>query len=90
MRAFIAKAGGDYDQYRVNSACRKMEEWYVGDGWYSDGPHFAFDYYSSYVFHPMYLETLQAMVDAKANTRLDYGQYYNREPEALSEVCHHP
>lgn len=79
IESFIAKAGGDYDQYRVNSACRKMEEWYVGDGWYSDGPHFAFDYYSSYVFHPMYLETLQAMVDAKANTRLDYGQYYNRE-----------
>ena len=79
IESFMAKAGGDYDQYRVNSACRKMEEWYVGDGWYSDGPVFAFDYYSSYVFHPMYLETLQAMVDAKANTRLDYKKYYGRE-----------
>ena len=79
IESFMAKAGGDYDQYRVNSACRKMEEWYVGDGWYSDGPVFAFDYYSSYVFHPMYLETLQAMVDAKANTRLDYKKYYDRE-----------
>ena len=79
IESFIAKAGGDYDQYRVNSACRKMEEWYVGDGWYSDGPVFAFDYYSSYVFHPMYLETLQAMIDAKANTRLDYQKYYDRE-----------
>lgn len=56
-----------------------MEEWYVGDGWYSDGPHFAFDYYSSYVFHPMYLETLQAMADAKVNSRLDYKKYYDRE-----------
>ena len=55
-----------------------MEEWYVGDGWYSDGPSFAFDYYCSYVFHPMYLETLQAMIDAKANTRLDYQKYYAR------------
>ena len=79
IESFMAKAGGDYDQYRVNSACRKMEEWYVGDGWYSDGPTFAFDYYSSYVFHPMYLETLQAMIDAKANTRLDYQKYYDRE-----------
>ena len=79
IESFMAKAGGDYDQYRVNSACRKMEEWYVGDGWYSDGPVFAFDYYSSYVFHPMYLETLQAMIDAKANTRLDYQKYYDRE-----------
>ena len=78
IESFMAKAKGEYDQYRVNSACRKMEEWYVGDGWYADGPSFSFDYYSSYVFHPMYLETLQAMIDAKANTRLDYQKYYNR------------
>ena len=55
-----------------------MEEWYTGDGWYADGV-FAFDYYSSYVFHPMYLETLQNMKDAKARTRLDYKKYYDRE-----------
>lgn len=79
IESMMAKAGAPYDQYRVNSACRKMEEWYTGDGWYSDGPDFAFNYYSSYVFHPMYLETLQAMVDAKAYTRLDYQKYYDRE-----------
>ena len=73
----MAKAGGYFDEYRINSACRKVEEWYAGDGWYADGPSFAFDYYSSYVFHPMYLETLQAMVDAKVNSRLDYQKYYN-------------
>ena len=79
IESFMAKAGGQYDTFRINMACRKMEEWYVGDGWYSDGPHFAFDYYSSYVFHPMYLETLQAMIDARANTRIDYQKYWNRE-----------
>uniref|UniRef100_UPI004024DF77 DUF2264 domain-containing protein n=1 Tax=Segatella hominis TaxID=2518605 RepID=UPI004024DF77 len=79
IESFMAKAGGDFDEYRINSACRKVEEWYVGDGWYADGPSFAFDYYSSYVFHPMYLETLQAMVDAKVNSRLDYQKYYDRE-----------
>ena len=57
IESFMAKAGMPFDEYRVNSACRKVEEWYVGDGWYADGPVFAFDYYSSYVFHPMYLET---------------------------------
>ena len=81
IESFLAKAGAPYDAYRVNSACRKMEEWYVGDGWYADGPVFAFDYYSSYVFHPMYLETLQAMKDAKAYTRIHYGQYYARALE---------
>jgi hypothetical protein len=93
IESFIAKAtqphaapfhqeefkGVQFDEYRVNSACRKMEEWYVGDGWFSDGPVFAFNYYSSFVFHPMYLETLQAMVDSKYNSRLDYQKYYDRE-----------
>ena len=78
IESFMAKAGAAYDEFRVNTACRKVEEWYVGDGWYADGPVFAFDYYSSYVFHAMYLETLQAMVDAKANTRIDYKKYYDR------------
>ena len=78
IESFLAKAGAQYDEFRVNTACRKVEEWYVGDGWYADGPVFAFDYYTSYVFHAMYLETLQAMVDAKANTRLDYQRYHDR------------
>lgn len=78
IEAFLAKAGAAYDPYRVNSAIRKVEEWYTGDGWYADGPSFVFDYYSSYVFHAMYLETLQAMKDARARTRIHYGDYYRR------------
>lgn len=79
IESFLAKVGADFDEYRVNSAIRKMEEWYVGDGWFSDGPDFTFNYYSSYVFHPMYLETLQAMVDSKVSSRIDYAKYYARE-----------
>lgn len=78
IESFLAKVGADYDQYRVNSAIRKVDEWYTGDGWYADGPSFSFDYYSSYVFHPMYLETLKNMQDAKAYTRIDYTAYYQR------------
>jgi hypothetical protein len=80
IESFIAKACGlrEYDDFRVMMTIRKVEEWYVGDGWYADGPVFAFDYYSSYVFHAMYLETLQNMLDAKANTRLEYKKYYDR------------
>ena len=57
IESFIAKACGlkEYDDFRVMMTIRKVEEWYVGDGWYADGPVFAFDYYSSYVFHAMYL-----------------------------------
>ena len=78
IEGFLAKAGADHDEYRVNSAIRKVEEWYMGDGWYADGPSFAYDYYSSYVFHPMYLETLQAMKDAGKYSRIHYKKYYDR------------
>lgn len=78
IESLLAKAGAECDEYRVNSAIRKTEEWYTGDGWYADGPHFAFDYYSSYVFHPMYLETLRTMLDSGRNTRIDYRKYYDR------------
>lgn len=78
IESFLAKAGADFDEYRVNSAIRKVEEWYTGDGWYADGPVFAFDYYSSYVFHPMYLETLQAMIDSGRYTRIHYKKHYDR------------
>ena len=78
IESFLAKTGAACDEYRVNSAIRKVEEWYTGDGWYADGPSFSFDYYSSYVFHPMYLETLQAMKDSGRYTRIHYPKYYDR------------
>lgn len=59
VETFLMKAGADYDKYRISSALRKIEEWYVGDGLYSDGPHFAFDYYNSFVIQPMYQECLE-------------------------------
>lgn len=78
IESFLARAGAQFDEYRINSAIRKVEEWYVGDGWYADGPKFAFDYYSSYVFHAMYLETLKNMDISKLNSRIDYPKYYER------------
>ena len=46
IESFIAKASGlkEYDDFRVMMTIRKVEEWYIGDGWYADGPVFAFDY----------------------------------------------
>lgn len=89
IESFLAKATAQkvFDEYRINSAIRKVEEWYVGDGWYADGPVFAFDYYNSYVFHAMYLETLQAMLDANVNSRLDYQKYWDRALARAQKFC---
>lgn len=78
IESFLAKAGADFDLFRVNTGVRKTEEWYVGDGWYADGQAFAFDYYSSYVFHAMYLEVAQCMKDKKAYIwGKNYGKLYD-------------
>lgn len=63
VECFLKKVGAQTDYYRITSALRKVDEWYVGDGWYSDGEDFAFDYYNSFVIHPMYVECLEVMTN---------------------------
>ncbi len=62
--SFLMYVGGQFDAFRIKMAMSKVEEWYVGDGLYSDGPSFAFDYYNAFVIQPMYSECLQ-MIAAK-------------------------
>lgn len=71
IEAFLMSIGEEYDAYRIDIALRKTEEWYVGDGWYSDGPHFAFDYYNSFVIQPMYVEILQELYAKKKSPRVN-------------------
>lgn len=63
VESFLMSIDASYDGYRISSALRKIEEWYVGDSWYADGDHFSFDYYGSFVIHPMFVEVLQLCVD---------------------------
>ncbi len=70
IETFLLSINEEYDTFRIDIALRKMDEWYVGDGWYSDGPHFAFDYYNSYVIQPMYVEILEVLkAKNKINTK---------------------
>jgi len=51
----------DWDQMRVDYALRQHEQWYLGDGAYGDGPAFHWDYYNSFVIHPMLLDILRTV-----------------------------
>lgn len=64
---FLMYVNGGPDAFRIKMAMSKAEEWYVGDGWYSDGPAFAFDYYNAYVIQPMYTECLQMVAARQGN-----------------------
>jgi hypothetical protein len=47
---------------RLEDYVRQMLGWYVGDGAYGDGSFFHFDYYNSFVIHPMLVEVLGTLV----------------------------
>jgi hypothetical protein len=53
IETFFAKYGLEYDAVRIDYGVREfMQHWYVGDGMFSDGMQFHFDYYNSYVIQP--------------------------------------
>ena len=62
---FLASKDLEWDPMRVDYALQQMEQWYVGDGMYMDGPSFAFDYYNSFVIHP-YLATISSVIGKKS------------------------
>jgi hypothetical protein len=58
--AALWRLTGEVDVESIEFAVRKFEDdWYLGDGTYSDGPDFSWDYYNSYVIHPFLLQILQ-------------------------------
>ncbi|GAA4462837.1 DUF2264 domain-containing protein [Nibrella saemangeumensis] len=66
IEAFFCKYGYEWDPMRVDYALQQLEQWYVGDGMYTDGVHYAFDYYNSYVIHP-YLAAIVDVIGRKTN-----------------------
>ena len=66
-----------WDAMRVDLVLRKLEEWYVGDGTYGDGPEFHWDYYNSFVIQPFLLDILGALRDRQAR----YADLYRRQLE---------
>lgn len=46
---------------RIDYAIKQFDQWYLGDGVYSDGPEFHYDYYNSYVIHPMPIDIMETI-----------------------------
>jgi hypothetical protein len=72
VESFLLQVGEKPDEGRIDNAINKMNEWYAGDGWYSDGEKFHFDHYNGYVIHPMMVEVLRVNV---AHGRRDMKEY---------------
>jgi len=83
--AFLAKFGYDWDPMRVDYALQQMEQWYTGDGIYTDGTSFAFDYYNSYVIHP-YLAALSEIIGKKTNAYKDMFEKIKKRNERYAII----
>ena len=61
VECFLLFMGEKADEKRMFNITKQINNWYVGDGWYSDGELFAMNYYNSFVIHPMFIHMLEIM-----------------------------
>lgn len=48
---FLASVGGPYEQAEIDADLDRIDDWYRGDGWFTDGDGRAFDHYNGFVLH---------------------------------------
>lgn len=60
--AFLHSVGEDTRGLTGARNVARVEGWYAGDGWYTDGPEHAFDYYNAWAIHP-YLSAWYRLTD---------------------------
>ncbi|MFA9557672.1 DUF2264 domain-containing protein [Evansella sp. AB-rgal1] len=64
IEAFMYKVGEkSWDPMRIDYAIKQVDQWYLGDGVYSDGPEYHHDYYNSFVIHPMLIDLIETVGD---------------------------
>ena len=72
VEAAIIKFDKDEDKERLNYALDQHKKWYLGDGTYGDGPDFHWDYYNSFVIHPMQLDIFKTLNEKSDNYKADF------------------
>lgn len=81
VQAFLASVGADHDAAAIDGALNRIEDWYVGDGWYSDGVGRRFDHYNGWTFHlyPFFIEQmLTGSAPGRAGTSSLFDVYRTR------------
>jgi hypothetical protein len=75
VEAALWQFTGECDMQPIETAVNQHMAWYKGDGAYGDGALFHWDYYNSYVIHPMLLEVLRIC----GEKRHPLGKLYDEE-----------
>lgn len=51
VQQFLANVGGPHEPAEITAGLERIEDWYVGDGWYTDGDGQNYDYYAGWALH---------------------------------------
>ncbi len=70
----------------IDYALSQFDQWFIGDGFYKDGCRFAFDYYNSFVIHPMILDIAGRMSWISAEKYADFINRARRFAEFLYQL----
>ncbi len=85
VKLFLARESGK-EPLETRKILREFEKWYVGDGWYTDGPHFAMDYYNSLVILPFLTDLYELVGNRGGHERAL--RYLQRHAEFLERLIH--
>jgi hypothetical protein len=85
IEAFFCQYNQDWDPVRIEYGIRQFEQWYVGDGVYSDGPSYKWDYYNCYVIHP-YLSKIIEVLSKKKGIYKTYIHTYLMRDERYATI----
>lgn len=83
LQAFLGSVGAPHDPTEVDRALTRIEDFYVGDGWYTDGVGRRFDHYSGWAMH-LYPLLIARMSDLPAMQQL----YAQRLARFLEDYQH--
>ncbi|MFJ3673298.1 DUF2264 domain-containing protein [Streptomyces sp. NPDC090106] len=48
---FLASVGAPHERAEIEAGLTRLDDWYRGDGWYTDGDGRKFDYYNAWALH---------------------------------------
>jgi hypothetical protein len=86
IEAFFCNYDLPYDPVRMDYGIKEFSQhWYTGDGMFSDGMNFHFDYYNSYVIQP-YLQAILDVIGKKDNRYNSFTSAFDKISKRYAEI----
>ncbi|GLI62455.1 hypothetical protein VaNZ11_005085 [Volvox africanus] len=85
VEVFFLTNGVQPNEDRLLQGLQLHREWYLGDGWWGDGPEYAHNYYNSYVTQPMMYDILDMLHKSRPGLSLKE-MFPHRDMQAIVEL----